>query len=145
MLRLLLSCIFVLLLLSNCRNLSYGAFPTKQRFADTTQEAGQARIALDEITILKFTGNVDDAYRLPSDKESERQKNQWAGIVSSCCAVVAVFFLISLISIPLLFTFALAAIVFGGIGISPKRHKLIGLAVLGIILGGLALLLSPSR
>jgi hypothetical protein len=64
-----------------------------------------------------------------------REKQGWPGIVSLACGVVG---LVSTLAwVPL----GIAAIVFGIIGLNRRKYKFTGMALAGLILGGLEILL----
>lgn len=65
-------------------------------------------------------------------KEGSSAKAGWQGIVSLICGVVGLFI------VPLLFS--TAAIVFGILGLNSDKHIYTGLAIAGLILGGIGVI-----
>ena len=65
-------------------------------------------------------------------KESAGDKSGWQGIVSLVCGIIGIFVL------PIFFS--TAAIVFGFLGLNSEKHQYTGLAIAGLILGGIGLI-----
>ncbi len=64
-------------------------------------------------------------------------KTGWQGIVSVCCAVLS----LATLSVGFWVLFGIAAFVFGLLGVSHRKHYNTGLAIVGIVVGGLEILL----
>ncbi len=118
------------------------AFPVRVQHTPQAVMATEQKKTFTERKIPKLISHYR-SFLHPQNKkfvetDHKFKKNNWPGILSLVCSVMAFAALFSLLP-PLFFIFSISGVVFGIIGLSKKRHTLTGLALAGLILGGIEL------
>ncbi len=128
----------IILLICSGTDRSFGAFPIKE--TTTTAVAGEHTVKRSFRTtkVAKLYAQLKHVAHPTPIIDRNGQKSGWPGITSLISALVAIA---ALYTFPAFFLlFAIAAIVFGAIGLSRKRYSNNGLALAGLILGALEIL-----
>ena len=110
---------------------TYAAFPTRSTHSETTHSLTHKSFA--ERKVPQFVSHIV-ALSFPdhAKKDTKGEKSGWEGIVSLVCGIAG------LITLPIFFSSA--AIVFGILGMNSRKHSNTGLAIAGLILGGIGLI-----
>lgn len=138
--KLFICCLFIITLFGAGFNQSYAAFPVKVATVIATEEEAPVKKTFKETKTGRFISQVKYMAHARPYVEGSRPKSGWPGIVSLVCAAAALLCLVSVAVAPFFFVFAVAAIIFGAVGVSPRRHTNTGLALAGLILGALEIL-----
>ncbi len=124
--------LFLAMLLMTIATRTYAAFPTTR----TTEKEIPAVVVETHKSFIERKVPAFLSHLLPAPdhakKESATDKIGWEGIASLVCGVIGLFI------VPILFS--TAAVVFGFMGLNGKKHKNTGLAIAGLILGGVGVI-----